>query len=61
MTTDDPNLKAGLNAWRQQTNHNRMLELQAGGAEKRALSSGVKLAHFASSRSVSRRHPVLRS
>ena len=49
MATDDPHFNAGLSAWRQQTNHNRMIELQDDAANQAAASAGVKLAHFASS------------
>lgn len=49
MTTDDARLKAGLNSWRLQTNHNRMVDLQAQAAGDPARDGAVKLAHFASS------------
>jgi len=48
MPPDPDKRQAGLNAWRHQTNHNRMLEQQA---KPVAASTGgdVKLAYFASS------------
>ena len=49
MATDEPRLNAGLNAWRHQTNHNRLIELQGDAAGEAGTEVGVKLAHFASS------------
>lgn len=47
MPTDEFKLQAGLNSWRHQTNHNRMVDLQS---DASATTTGpVKLAHFASS------------
>ena len=49
MATDDARLKAGLNAWRLETNHNRMVDFQARAGGDPATEGAVKLAHFASS------------
>lgn len=49
MATDDTHLNAGLSAWRQQSNHNHMVELQADGTDQNVANGNVQLAHFASS------------
>lgn len=48
-SVDELRLQTGLNSWRLQTNHNRMVDLQGSGQSAASPSSDVKLAHFASS------------